>query len=434
MSVPTHQEASSATHTDNADLDQRLNALHTRLRSIDNGQDLDYLWDGVRTAVQCIKAEHGGMANELLGVYEQLGTLFDVTRRLASVQSEDDLICVLIDGLQRSFSQTLVSAYRVDGSVRSEPERTNGVARAVVGPLIQRAFQHRGVVTEALEAKATKASIVEIMVVPMFAGEVEVCALVVQRSLQAAPFQASDMLLLESLALFCGDLVRNHRLLRELREMSLGMVRSLVCAVDQKDQYTSGHSLRVAYYATLLAKGQGLGAIDLQMLQWSALLHDVGKIGIRDNVLNKVGKLTASEWDHMREHPVRSHQVVKDVVQLRDALDGVLYHHERYDGTGYPSGLRGENIPLQARIIQIADVFDALTSNRSYRDAYSWSEALDVLKKEAGTTVDPGLQASFEKLIRDRLSDNPEAWAQMVEQASRFLDQTLVESQTQEGA
>jgi HD-GYP domain-containing protein (c-di-GMP phosphodiesterase class II) len=202
--------------------------------------------------------------------------------------------------------------------------------------------------------------------------------------------------------------------------MSMAMVRALVNAVDQKDQYTCGPSLRVAFYADMLGQYLSLGAADLQMLQWSALLHDVGKIGIRDSVLKKEGGLTPDEFQHIREHPVRSYRIVQEIPQLAKALDGILYHHERYDGSGYPTKLTGEQIPLQARIVQIADVFDALTSNRSYRRAYSWEAALDIMGKEAGKAVDPHLQGVFEGLIRKEMSKGADAWDCLMRRANKF--------------
>jgi hypothetical protein len=271
--------------------------------------------------------------------------------------------------------------------------------------------------------------VAEAMIGPVFAGaqvsnsrptDGYVGAIILTRSTKVEEFRAGDMLLLESLTTFCSDLIRAHRLVRELREMSMAMVRSLVSAVDQKDPYTSGHSLRVGYFATLLGQELELESTDLQMLEWSALLHDIGKIGIRDQILNKQGSLTEEEFEHIREHPVRSHEVVRDVPQLAGALDGVLHHHERYDGTGYPSGLAGDDIPLQARIIQIADIFDALTSDRSYRAARDWRQALDILEQEAGRTVDPNLRKVFDVLIRKRLEDDPDGWGNLVRCANRF--------------
>jgi HD-GYP domain-containing protein (c-di-GMP phosphodiesterase class II) len=285
---------------------------------------------------------------------------------------------------------------------------------------LERVRREKTAIVETPSAAAMSDSLAEVMIGPVFSGEHFVCAVVITRGKKVTAFHASDMLVIESLSTFCGDLIRNHRLVKELREMSVVMVRSLVGAVDQKDQYTSGHSVRVAYFATLLGKELNIDEDDLQMLQWGALLHDVGKIGIRDGVLKKKGRLSEDEWEHIREHPIRSYRVVKDVPQLADALEGVLHHHEHYDGSGYPSQLAHEGIPLQARIIQIADVFDALTSTRSYRPAFDWQKALSILEEEAGKTVDPHLQKSFDRVIRETLENDPGAWERMVQSADQF--------------
>jgi HD-GYP domain-containing protein (c-di-GMP phosphodiesterase class II) len=248
---------------------------------------------------------------------------------------------------------------------------------------------------------------------PIHAGEEYAGSVVVLRRAQSRRFNSADMLLIDSLSAFCGDIVRNLRLVHELRQLSIDMIRGLVSAIDQKDGYTSGHSNRVAVYARILAEALGWPDERLQMLEWSALLHDVGKIGIRDAVLKKSGKLTHEEFEHMKEHPVRSYEVVKKIPQLAEAIDGVLHHHERYDGRGYPSGLAGEAIPLQARVIQIADIFDALTSSRSYRRAFTWEKALDILKEESGIVVDPKLSALFDGLIREWSVRDPEGFRSM---------------------
>jgi HD superfamily phosphodiesterase len=285
--------------------------------------------------------------------------------------------------------------------------------------MLERVARSRTVLVEPAAPGSMHCPAAEIMLVPVCSGDKLVCVLLIARSEDAPPFKASEMMLVVSLGTFCGDLIRSHHLVRELQDMSISMVRSLVSAVDQKDEYTCGHSLRVAHYATMLGRKIGLPPLDLQMLQWSALLHDVGKIGIRDAVLKKEGKLTDEEFAHIKEHPVRSHKVVQQVPQLAGALDGVMHHHERYDGSGYPAGLKGEEIPLQARIIQIADVFDALTSNRSYRKAFDWKKALHIMADEAGKTIDPNLRATFDRLIRDTIGPDHGAWQRMVDSASQ---------------
>ena len=298
--------------------------------------------------------------------------------------------------------------------------------------MVDRSTEEGAVLVETPPPGAMPDSVQELMIGPVFAGESSVCGIVLARREGTTPFRASDMLLLEALTMFCGDLIRNHRLMSELREASFTVVRALVNAVDQKDVYTSGHSLRVGYFATMLGERLGLDEHEREMLKWAALLHDVGKIGIRDDVLKKAGKLTEAEFDHMKEHPERSYHVASQVPQLAEALGGVLHHHERFDGSGYPKGLAGEEIPLQARIIIIADIFDALTSDRAYRSAFTWEKALSIMNEESGRTVDPELLAVFDRMLRGHLENDPDAWPRMVRQADAFADNhALIETPLQ---
>lgn len=414
----------------------------------------------IATVLDQITAEHRGMADELLNVYEQLGIVFEVTRRLPTVSGEDDVLDLFLASLQRSFAgrEVFAAVARCSNQANWSRIRRNGLIfehEPLNEPISFALYTvcsgpgARTRVVEIAESQPSDASdraTTQALIAPVYSGNILVCSLVILRRAttdagSAPEFRASDMSLVESLATFCGDLIRNHRLVREMREMSIAMVRALVSAVDQKDQYTCGHSLRVGYFATTLGRLLKLPEPDLQMLQWSALLHDVGKIGIRDEVLNKKGKLTPEEFRHIQEHPERSHQVVQQIPQLRGALDGVLHHHERWDGSGYPAGLKGQEIPLQARIIQIADVFDALTSSRSYRPAYDWKQALDLLAADAGTIVDPQLQAVFDQHLRPALENDPLAWDQMIQKANQFAAALggnegagLVKSKTGKGA
>lgn len=403
-----------------ADVHRRLEELRAGIIALEPGLGLDKkLWNLSRAAEQVV-AENAGMAEELLGVYEQLGIVFEVTSKLAGVQRESEVLDLFADSLKKTFDRCAVGVmYPRDGGAWWSQGDTIDTGPWMQALLVK-AKEGGHVVVETRRSDETTRIPVEVMVSPVFAGDMFVCAITLVRGTGLREFRASDMMLLESLAMFCGDLIRNHRLVLELRGMSIAMVRSLVNAIDQKDEYTSGHSLRVGYYATELGQRLGLAKADLQMLQWSALLHDVGKIGIRDSVLKKEGKLTAEEWAHIQEHPVRSHRVVQEVPQLADALDGVLYHHERFDAQGYPAKLTGEEIPLQARIVQIADIFDALTSNRSYRAAFGWRDALGILQGDAGKVSDPELVTVFVDMMNGILGEDETAWDALVERAVQF--------------
>jgi putative nucleotidyltransferase with HDIG domain len=172
-------------------------------------------------------------------------------------------------------------------------------------------------------------------------------------------------------------------------------LRALVAAVEAKDTYTHGHSARVAEFSVRLGQQMGLGPARLRELAQGAVLHDIGKIGTSDTVLNKPGALTPQERTWIEQHPVAGWEIVRQAPSLHRALDVVRHHHERWDGTGYPDGLAGEQIPLQARMAAVADVWDALTSERAYRPAWSSERAVDYLVAGTGTQFDPACVDAF---------------------------------------
>jgi HD-GYP domain-containing protein (c-di-GMP phosphodiesterase class II) len=186
----------------------------------------------------------------------------------------------------------------------------------------------------------------------------------------------------------------------ENRELFLGSIRMLAAAIDEKDPYTRGHSGRVAKYSTIIGEYLGMNTEDLDRLRISALLHDVGKIGVDDRVLKKPGKLTDEEFDLMKQHTVKGANIMRPVPQLREVLPGIELHHERMDGAGYPYGLQGEQIPLMARIIAVADTLDAITTNRPYQSAMDLEYALDRIRSLSETKFDRAVVAALEQAAR----------------------------------
>jgi energy-coupling factor transport system substrate-specific component len=174
-------------------------------------------------------------------------------------------------------------------------------------------------------------------------------------------------------------------------EMGNQTILAIARTVDAKDERTSHHSQRVAEYSVLIARELGQSDEECENLRKTALLHDIGKIGIPDSVLNKPGKLTDEEYEIMKSHVVRGAEILKDFTIVEHVWEGALYHHERYDGKGYSKGLAGEEIPLNARIIGLADAFDAMTANRVYRKKLDFSVVLTELEKGRGTQFDPKL-------------------------------------------
>lgn len=183
----------------------------------------------------------------------------------------------------------------------------------------------------------------------------------------------------------------------DLKQSYYDTINVLMKALDAKDKYTAGHSQSVERIAALLSRELGLSESHIERIRIAALLHDIGKIGVKEEVLNKPGKLTDEEMNLIREHPVKGYEILSEVPSLKDVALWVRYHHEWYNGSGYPDGLKGEEIPLEAQILSLADVFDALVSDRPYRDAFSQEEAYKIILDHEGTQFSPKLIDAFKK-------------------------------------
>ena len=205
-------------------------------------------------------------------------------------------------------------------------------------------------------------------------------------------------------ALFFVPLIlarHSFKLYIDMREAHMNTVRALTSAIDASDPFTSGHSERVTEYSTSIARRMGLSERRVLMVEYASLLHDMGKIAIQHDVLLKPGKLSDDEWKEMRTHPETGARIVSDLHFLKGAREVVLYHHERYDGKGYPDGLEGSEIPLEARIVKVADAFDAMMSDRPYRRGLSMDAAIEELRLGKGTDFDAAVVDVFLKLISD---------------------------------
>ena len=186
----------------------------------------------------------------------------------------------------------------------------------------------------------------------------------------------------------------------ENRELFIGSIRMLAAAIDEKDPYTRGHSGRVAKYSTLIGQQLGLSTEELDKLRISALLHDVGKIGVEDRVLKKPGALTPEEFTLMKQHTVKGANIMRPVSQLKEVLPGIELHHEHIDGRGYPYGLSGPQIPLMARIIGVADTLDAMTTNRPYQTAMDLDYAMERIRALASTKFDAVVVNALESAVQ----------------------------------
>jgi HD-GYP domain-containing protein (c-di-GMP phosphodiesterase class II) len=212
-------------------------------------------------------------------------------------------------------------------------------------------------------------------------------------------FDSTDVKLFNSVASSCAVFIENGRLFTDLKELFIGSLKALTSSIDAKDQYTRGHSERVAFISRWIAERlsaqEPLEEEQIHRIYLAGLLHDIGKIGIDEAVLRKKGKLTEEELDCIKKHPSIGAGILRAIKQMRDIVPGVLCHHERLDGKGYPGGLVGEQIPLTGKIVGLADSFDAMTSKRTYREARTLEQALAEIEKGIGTQFDAKVARVF---------------------------------------
>jgi len=196
---------------------------------------------------------------------------------------------------------------------------------------------------------------------------------------------------------------RSFELYTKMRKMYLETIRTLAAAIDAKDPYTQGHSERVAQMAVALAQELNLSDKDIENIEYTALLHDIGKIGIDDRILGKKGSLTNEEFDKIKEHPIVGAKIIEPIDFLKNSYQAIYHHHERYNGNGYPDGLKSENIPILARIIAVADTYDAMGSDRPYRKKLSQDKIMKELTEQSGKQFDPEVvKALISVLDRER--------------------------------
>ncbi|MEK9150371.1 MAG: HD domain-containing phosphohydrolase [Candidatus Desantisbacteria bacterium] len=244
---------------------------------------------------------------------------------------------------------------------------------------------------EASKRKEIKSAIC----LPLSVKEEIVGVLAVNRVKNTVPFNNKDLFILSFLSKLAAATIINGNLQNEIKKGYLGTVKTLIAAVEAKDHYTRGHSEAVARYTTAIAKEFGFGEEEAERLYIAGLLHDIGKIGIKEDILLKPGKLTREEYEVIKEHPMIGAKILGPAGFHPDVMRAVSFHHERPDGWGYPQGIKENGIYLGAAIINVADTFDAMTSERPYRPALSIQEAVEELKKHAGTQFNKGVVEKF---------------------------------------
>ncbi|QJT11171.1 HD domain-containing phosphohydrolase [Oceanidesulfovibrio marinus] len=350
--------------------------------------------------------------------------ILSLERELSMELDEPSLLKRFLRHVRKTFRPTAL-AYFAPRQERMEPlivlgqyfkdnealEWFEQAADSVASTAQPRLFDPMNIAASKL-AKKIALSGVSAMAAPLNAFYEQDGVLVIVRDTQNAPlngngngrsngFNLNDLQLFSIFTAHAGSAAGYHRSCRRMQRMNVEFITSYVQAVEAKDPYTKGHSEVVRDICLLLGEALGLDPDQLNDLGAAALLHDIGKIGIPDEILNKPESLTSAEQRIMRRHPAIARDILAGVKSLNSILPLVYHHHERYDGSGYPDGLNGEDIPYMARILQVADGFEAMTSNRAYQQARGAQEALQILQAGAGKQWDPRIVEAWIHLVEN---------------------------------
>lgn len=358
-----------------------------------------------------LQAENAGFANEVLQNYEQLNLIFDLTQQIAQVAEARAIEKLLLQRVARLLAAQTVTLVTTGGECRIYDDGARSPGGSPPTPLVRPTEAVTDHVRQTRQVQVTTIAGRQVIAGPLVRLDDKVDVVLGVRPTGCPAFTAGDMLLVESVLAFGGQIISNSELHERLRRMSIEVTRALVAAIDKKDHYTSGHSERGGFLTRLTAQELGVLPAEQQVMEWAGLLHDVGKIGIPEEILCKPGKLTKEEFEIIKQHPRMGYEILKPIASFELVLNGVLYHHEYPDGSGYPEGLVGDQIPLVARIIHVVDTFDALTSTRAYRAAFSIEKAMEIIEADKGARIDAAVADAFFRAFAAYRQNEPEDFA-----------------------
>jgi putative nucleotidyltransferase with HDIG domain len=373
--------------------------------------------------IHCLEEKVNVLTEKLLEAFEELNIFYDVSQTLSNVYDVTDICNIALNQIveivrsekasvamvdeENQDYLTIISSYGFSGNpIGHKIKIKNSIYNEVIinkKPFLDNNQKRKVRAARKKYKYKTKYCVLQpLCSMPMGNKEEIIGVISLSDKVDKQSFTARDLKFLSAIATQTAIVIQNARLVNNLKESFITTVRALSAAIDAKDHYTQGHSERVNEYALNIGRILGISESDLEKLELACLLHDVGKIGISENILNKKGKLTAKERDIIQQHPLKGIEILNSSKQVKSVIAAVRHHHERYDGCGYPDGLIGEQIPLLARIIAVADTFDAMVSDRPYRSGCSQKIAIEEIRRGAGSQFDSKVVWAFLKWIKRR--------------------------------
>lgn len=362
--------------------------------SIDKAMELSHQIETVQTMHEIDKS--------ILSTLEPQEILETAARMVARLMPCDRVTVALVDREKKGFVYAGgfgITAVSKGGLVPFEDTSATEVAETHRAQFVSNLSETKGL--RPLEEKLLNEGFLSHIRVPLTIKD-EVVGVLNVGAKRPSAFSPEDLSTLEKMAAQAGVALSNAKLLSDMEELFLGTVKSLSTAIDAKSPWTAGHSERVTKYALDIAKEMGFDRDEMRSLELAGLLHDIGKIGTYDFLLDKPGKLEPDEIEMVRMHPVKGAAILESIKKFRDIIPAIRHHHEHFNGNGYPDKLKGEDIPFLARILAVADTYDAMKADRPYRPGRSMEFILEEFRRCSGTQFDPKVVEAFLKVIEEK--------------------------------
>lgn len=353
---------------------------------------------------------------ELAHRIERMTTLYEISRSISSITDIEKLMSLIMDRIAGIIKDSVGVFWLADterahlrkivsiGLNGTDPmPKTIDIHEGEVGETLRegriRVFKRDVKFSDALLLKLYEQERISSMIMVPLQYENQILGVLNILFRNGYTITDDDISMIKAIADQASVSIKNAELFAAQQRMFRETIEALATAIDSRDHYTSGHSFMVTEYSLAIARKLDFDEDRLELIRVAGLLHDIGKIGISDNILNKPGRLTDEEMEIIKSHPVLGRTIIESIGSLKQVARIVYHHHEHYDGGGYPDGLVGEDIPLESRILQVADIFHALTSDRIYRKAMPLEKAISILKEGQGTVTDQELTQLFLDLV-----------------------------------